>query len=214
MSQEKEEIVSDPGNHALLKYIAGEGRENIEEVVEETGLSESRIRQKTRILQERGLLSRDHGSEGLEIAFTQQNREKLEELREEIYSFAEAHSDRFGEKLEDEKESLEDLRDDLKKRKRETEVMKKEKKLEKNIEAVNSVLKGLKDTGNSRRNLAKFSKAHRLQRNIGERKEFQEFNPSRKIKALERLNEVLAQEPEEEESRRFFGNRWISTRKL
>jgi DNA-binding MarR family transcriptional regulator len=208
VSREKEEVLTEPSNHAILKFLAGEEEKHLQEAAEEVGMEEDRIRKKSEILEQKGFLQRDFSPEGVKIRIV---RGKLEETRSELGEFLEEHSSRMSVKATEEKKALQELREELKEQKEETDVVKKEKKIEGRIEAVEKAMEKIENSGDdSREKFDAFSHSHRIQRFLGSRdEEFHSFNPGRKLKAIDRVEEVLDQQPEKDEPRRFFGNRWV-----
>lgn len=217
MTREKEELLNDPGNYTLLKHVSRHGSQELEEVEEKTGIDSERLKHKSQILHEKDFLERNHGQKGIVLEISQETRTNLEEFRQEIEKFIREKSGVLGESIEEERLDLEKARKKLEYEKEETELVGKQKKIDRKIKAVDSVLqKHESHDGEEREVFEAFSNSHRILIFLGEREgEFHGFNPARKLKTLEKIEHILEEEPpEEEEPRRFFGNRWVTSRNL
>ena len=217
MTREHEEILNDPANYAVLKHVAGQEKIEIKEASDETGLDIERLKKLVSKLEEKNFIERNHEPEGVLLEITGENRASIRELREQAENFLEEHSERIGENLEHEERALQDLKDSLERKKENASTMKEERKTRTKVRAVQNLLEEFQDHQNdsSEESLHLFSRSHRLQVFLGSRdRDFHSFNPLRKLKTLEKTSEILAQKPEQEQERRFFGNRWITSRKL
>lgn len=217
MTREHEEILNDPANYAVLKHVAGQEKIEIKEASSETGLSIERLNSLASKLEEKNFIERNHEPEGVLLKITEKNRANIRELKEDAQNFLEEHSERIGENLTHEERALQDLKDSLERKKENASTMKEERKTRTKIQAVQNLLEEFQEhqKDSSEENLHLFSQSHRLQVFLGSRdRDFHSFNPLRKLKTLEKTSEILDQKPEQEQQRRFFGNRWISSRKL
>lgn len=217
MTREKEEILNDPGNYTLLKHVSRHGSQELEEVEEKTGIDSERLKHKSQILHEKNFLERNHGRSGIVLEINQETRTNLEDFRQEIMDFIQEKSEMLGESIKEERLDLEKARKKFEYEKDETELVGRKKKIDRKIKAVDSTLEKLERREDGSRELFEaFSTSHRILIFLGEREEeFHGFNPTRKLKTLEKIEHILEEEPsEEKEPRRFFGNRWVTSRNL
>jgi DNA repair exonuclease SbcCD ATPase subunit len=212
VSREKEEILTDPGNHAVLRQLASEEEIELQEAAEAAGMEENRLRERSEDLEKHGFIEKNYSAGGISLRLSRGN---LEEFSEDILDFLDEHEERIEQNLESEEKHLADLKRDLEQRKEETNVLKKEKKLERQIEVVEDVLDSIGEFSSPEEKLEAFSRVHRVHQVFDSgRGEFTFFNPRRKVKALRKAREVLEEEPDQEEPKRFFGNRWVTDREL
>lgn len=211
MTSELEELVNDPGNHAVLKALAAEEKMHIQQLSDQTGIPSERLRDKISHLEEQNFLDVEKGQTPSAVVLNQRHRESLEQLRSELESFHGEKAEVLQEKNQEEVEYLQEVRDQLREELEDTDVMKRQRKLRSRLELVEEALNRLNEADSSEDHLEAFSLSHRVLRSQGAREdEFEEFNPFRKLKACRKLDEILGREPEEEEVRMFFGNRWVT----
>ncbi len=207
-----EELVNDPGNHAVLKELATREEEELQELAQVTGLTEERLKDKTQRLEEENLITAERKQVPTVLRI---HRENLNDLRDEIKGFHEDRHEQIEGKLQEEEKTLEDARQQLEEKKDDTSSLKKEKKFERQIETLESAIEACRQAETSEELLGAYSLSHRVLRFTDFREEdFHGFNPWRKLKASRKLDEVLEQRPEEEETRRFFGNRWVKESRI
>lgn len=216
MNKQIEELLNDPGNYTLLKHLSDKEKQGLEKISEETGITKERVKHKSEVLKQEKLVERNYNSTEITLRFSEDNREKVGEIRENIEGFIEEKDSTLSERIEEEKLNLEKALKKLEYEKQETSVVKKEKKLERKISVVESTLEKLEDVEDDhRKRFEAFSESHRLLIFLGEREQgFHGFNPARKVKTLEKIEELLGQRPEEKKERRFFGNRWVTSSDL
>lgn len=214
--REEEEILNDPGNYAILRHLASKNRVKAQEVSSDIGISHERIKLKSSILEDKGLLGVERKGDETFLNFSEEHRENLEGLKDLTEGFLDEHSESIDEKLEDEYKSLEKIREELRDEKEGEISMKEEKKIKNQISMIENVLEDIEDEDKSvREKYAVYSSAHRLQILLGERDgDFHNFNLFRKLKTLEKAEKILSGEPEDESRRKFFGNRWVTSDSL
>ena len=215
MNSEIEELVNDPGNHAVLKHLASNGELDFKKLRQETGINGKRLREKLDLLEEKGFIEVQRDSYPVNTALREKNREKLRETRDSIEEFIVQRKDLLREKNSKEFKRLEDLREDLEKEKEEVKLPSSRKKIEARLESVKNSMKMIQDSDEALEEFRAYSHAHRTLRKHGSRnEEFGSFNPFRRLKAVYKIDEILKHEPEEKETRKFFGSRWITQDKL
>jgi len=217
VTREKEELLNDPGNYTLLKHVSRHGSQELGEVEEKTGIGSERLKHKSKILHEKKFLERNHGQSGIVLEINQETSTNLEDFRQEIEEFIEEKSGVLDGSIEEERMDLEKARKKLEYEKEDTDLVGRQRKIERKIKAIDSALEKLESREDGSRELFEaFSTSHRILIFLNEREgEFHGFNPARKLKTLEKIEHILGEEPpEEEEPRRFFGNRWVTSRHL
>lgn len=215
MEHQTEELLNDPGNHAILKSLASEEELDFKKLKKKTGIKEKRLREKLETLEKEGYMEVRRTTHPLNTAFRQEHREQLEDVRDGIEKFMEDKKDLVEKENSRELERLKDVRQRLQQEIEETDLVPKEKRLESRMESVNKSIEMIQGSEGATENFRAFSHAHRTLRHLGYRDdEFGSFNPFRKMKLARKLDEVLEQEPEQERIRKFFGSRWITEDKL
>lgn len=216
MNVEKvEEILNDPGNHAILKQVASEGETELDELVEATGINEDRLKEKSRLLENQELLKTDKSQVPTVLKILDENRETLRAVKERINEFHEEKSQKLSKKTREEKELIEKAVKDLRERKQDVPTLKEENKMESQIKTLENARKKIEDADTSEELMEAYSLSHRALRIAGFRDEnFVSFNPWRKIKTSRKIQGILDQKPEEEHKRVFFGNRWVKESRL
>lgn len=209
MTRQKEELVNDPAAFLILKKASGSGEKDFEELVEEIGVKEHRTKKRARGLESHGFLKVE---EGRKISFDDSHERKVKSFRDSILDFAENHHERLSGNFQQASERLEEALQELREEKESTDSVRKEKKLDRNIEAVEEALDQEYDS--PRKSLKAFSRVHRARKFVSVDVEFHGFNPVRKSKTLSKLEEVLDERPEDERPRTFFGNRWVTRSSL
>jgi predicted transcriptional regulator len=204
VSTRREEILTDPANHAVLKTLAQEEKISIEELGEETGLREERVRKKADILEEENFLDRKAG----ELVFGEEHREEIQELKEGVENFSELHEGNISESLEEHSQEIEEIRGELEEQKNETNLVTREKEIERKLELLEEAVDG-EESG-----LEELAKASRARKLFDHETDMHGFHAFRKHKTREKAEQILETSPEEEEDRRFFGNRWVSKERL
>lgn len=216
MNVEKvEEILNDPGNHAILKQVASEGETELDELAEATGINEDRLKEKSRLLENQELLKTDKSQVPTVLKILDENRETLRTVKERINEFHEEKSQKLIKKTKEEKELIEKAVKNLQERKQEVPTLKEENKMESRIKTLENARKKIEDADTSKDLLEAYSLSHRALRITGFREEnFVSFNPWRKIKTSKKIQGILDQKPEKEHKRMFFGNRWLKESRL
>jgi predicted transcriptional regulator len=204
VSAQREEILTDPANHAVLKTLAREEKISIGELGEKTGLREERVRKKADILEDENFLDRKAG----ELIFGDEHREEIQELKESVENFSELHEGNITESLEEHSQEIEEIRGELEEQKEETDLVTREKEIDRKLELLEEAVER-EETG-----LEELAKASRVRKLFDHETDMHGFHPFRKHKMREKAEEILNTSPEEEEERRFFGNRWVSKEKL
>lgn len=216
MNKQIEELLNDPGNYTILKHLSDKEKQGLDKISEETGIASERVKHKSEVLKQEKLVERNYNSTRITVEFSEENRGKLGEIQEGIENFMEEKDSTLSERMKEEKLNLEKALKKLEYEKEETSVVKKEKELDRKISAVESTLEKLEGVEDDhRKRFEAFSESHRLLIFLDEREQgFHGFNPARKVKTLEKIEELLDQRPEEKEQRRFFGNRWVTSSDL
>lgn len=215
MKLQIEELINDPGNHAILRSLASEEEITFDEITEITGIREKRLREKLNALEKKGFLEIERSNYPAKTVLKQEHRKELEETRDSLRQFMEEKKDLVERENSRELERLKELRNTLEQDIEETELVSRERKLQSRVESVNRCIEMIQDSEDSSEGFEAFSHSHRTLRKLGHRDdEFRSFNPFRKLKALNKLEEVLGEKPEEQEPRKFFGSRWITQDKL
>ncbi len=216
MPREEEEILNDPGNFAILKHLANKNRVKAQEISSKIGVSRERVREKSSMLEDKGLLGVERKGEKIFLEFSEDHRENLEGLKDLTEGFLDEHSEDMDERLEQEHRNLEKIRENLQQKKNQEISMKEEKKVKNRISIIDNILEEIDNEEKSTRGkYSLYSRAHRIQVLLGEREgDFHEFNLFRKLKTMEKAKRILSEKPEENEERRFFGNRWVTSDKL
>ena len=210
--EELEELINDPGNHALLKEAAGQKEMKREEVAKKAGLSKERTKDKLDELHDKELIELDKSEKPVSLKL---QRENLQKLSEEIKGFQEDRRQVLVENLEEDQKLLEDAKKELEKNIEETSVVKKERKFERRLDSIKNTFKIIQEANTDDELFEAHAYAHRVLKLTGEREnDFQRFNPFRKLKAARKIQEILGNKPEKEEPRRFFGNRWVKKSRL
>ena len=202
-----EELVNDPGNHAIMKELAAREEEELQEIAQLTGFTDARLKEKAQRLEKQGLITANRSQVPTVLKIQRSN---LQDLRDEIKKFHEDKHQLIEEKVREELRTLEKVREKLEEEKSDASSVKKQRRCENQIEAIESAIQTSKEAETSEELLEAYSISHRALRFTDFREEeFHGFNPWRKLKASRKLGEILDQRPEEEETRRFFGNRWV-----
>lgn len=211
--QEVEELINDPGNHALLKESAKEEEIKVDELAEKAGIDQERAKDKIADLEEKELVELDKSEMPVLLSLSRAN---LEKLNDKIRDFHKDKRHVVLENLEDDRELLQQIKEELNEKIEETYVVKKEKKFESQIQAIQKVIEKIDSAETDDELFDAHASAHRVLKLTESRnKDFHGFNPYRKLKTSRKIEEILENEPEgEEEPRRFFGNRWVKKSRL
>jgi DNA-binding transcriptional regulator YhcF (GntR family) len=204
VTRQREELLNDPAAHLVLRKTASEGEKDIEELAGEIGVEHYRVRKRSRELETHGFA---RVQQGRKIIIEDGHREKLEAFRDSLLNFAEKHHERLSRNFDETSKVLNDKLEELEKEKKETDSVKKEKKIDRKLEAVEEALD--QETDSPRKSLQAFSRVHRARKFLDLDVEFHGFNPVRKSKTLTKVEKILSEEPSEERPRTFFGNRWV-----
>ena len=143
--REEEEILNDPGNYAILKHLARKNRVKAQELSSDIGISHERLKLKSSILEDRGILGVDRKGEDTFLKFSEEHRENLEGLKDLTQGFLDEHSENIDEKLEREYSSLEKIREELQEEKDGEISMKEEKKIKNQISMIEKMLEDIED---------------------------------------------------------------------
>lgn len=210
--EEIEELVNDPGNHALLKEAAKEEEIEVEKLAKEAGITHERTKDKVAGLEEKELIEMDRSEMPVVLKLKRKN---LKKLNDRIKEFQEDKRHVLLDNLEKDKELLLEAKQELSQKKDETSVVKKQKRFESQIESIQQVLEKIDDSETDDELFEAHALAHRVLKLTDKRdNDFHGFNPWRKLKASRKIEGILENEPEQDEPRRFFGNRWVKKSRL
>lgn len=210
--EEIEELVNDPGNHALLKEAAKEEEIEVKKLAKEAGLTHERTKDKVAGLEEKELIEMDRSEIPVVLKLKRKN---LKKLNDRIKEFQEDKRHVLLDNLEKDKELLLEAKQKLSQKKDETSVVKKQKRFESQIESIQQVLEKIDDSETDDELFEAHALAHRVLKLTDKRdNDFHGFNPWRKLKASRKIEGILENEPEQDEPRRFFGNRWVKKSRL
>jgi predicted transcriptional regulator len=196
--------LTDPANHAVLKTLAQEEKISIEKLGEKTGLRKERVKKKADILEDENFLDRKAG----ELIFGEKHREEIQELKKGVENFSELHEANISESLEEHSQEIEEIREELEEQKEETELVTREKEVDRKLELLEEAIDG------DKAGLEELAKASRARKLFDHETDMHSFHPFRKHKTCKKAEQILETSPEEEEERRFFGNRWVSKKRL
>lgn len=134
-----ENVVIETGVDTLLNYLAENQEADVSQISEDLGVSEDRIKEWGKALDEKGFIEKTYSArKGMILKYTKQNKEvadeKLEELREEVEQKTEKVQEEMKSRqsqVKKAKEKLQELTEELEdNREKEEEVKEKLEKLE------------------------------------------------------------------------------------
>lgn len=207
----EKEAVCDPGNYAVLKSLASEEEMSLEQIYEQTGISEGRLQKKLQKLHENGFVGKSMDKLKPLYHMSSEHEENLSNLKHKAVEKAGS----YNEKEPEEHQNLSDLRGDLRRELEQEDDRDRQKLLRARMEVVQEFLDNLRDDNTAYSNLESKAIHQRIMASCSNQENFHPEDNLRELKLVDRIDKILDEKiQEEEDSRTFYGNRWIKANRL